>query len=390
MSLPKAILSSKGERWLRSGHPWVFRDDVLGLEGAVNGDVVSLYSQGKRFLGQAFFSSHSRITLRLISYQDQCIDQAYWRYRLQKAVESRQAWIDREQACRLVFSEADGLPGLISDWYAGNLVVQTLIPGTDRILIDLCGILQELLDPISILIRNDPEARSLEHLSKETWIFYGKPAEIVWVREGAVRYGVDLLKGQKTGAYLDQRENRLHQVSYPQGQGRVLDCFTYAGGFALHLAGQAQEVTAIDDSAPALEWGQRNAQENGFSNINFLKANVFDFLKKAEDQGQRFDLIVLDPPPFARKKSAIAGALRGYRELNLRALRCLNAGGILSTFSCSYNMSEGLFGEMLSQAVQGLGKSVFLLEKRLQARDHPIVLNFPESHYLKGMILLVN
>jgi 23S rRNA (cytosine1962-C5)-methyltransferase len=390
MSQPKAIVSSKGEKWLRTGHPWIFRDDVLGLEGAVNGDVVSLYSRGKRFLGQAFFSSYSRITLRLISYQDQSIDQAYWRYMLQKAVESRQAWIDREQACRLVFSEADGLPGMIIDWYSGNLVIQTLIPGTDRILNDLCGILQELLDPISILVRNDPEARSLENLSKETFIFYGTPAETVWVQEGEVRYGVDLLKGQKTGAYLDQRENRLHQVSYPQSQGRVLDCFTYTGGFALHLAARAQAVTAIDDSAQALEWGQRNARENGISNITFLKGNVFDFLKKAEDQAQRFDLIVLDPPPFARKKSAVAGAQRGYRELNLRALRCLNVGGILSTFSCSYNMSEGLFGDLLSQAVQGLGRRVILLEKRLQARDHPIVLNFPESHYLKGMILQVN
>jgi 23S rRNA (cytosine1962-C5)-methyltransferase len=390
MNLPKAILTSKGEKWLRSGHPWIFRDDVHSLDGAANGDLVAIYSRGKRFLGQAFFSSHSRITLRLISYQDVPIDRVFWQSLISKAVEARRDWIDPDQACRLVFSEADGLPGLISDWYAGNMVIQTLIPGTERILKELCGIFQELLNPNSILIRNDPEARSLEDLAKETWVFYGKIPETVWVREGEIRYGVDLLKGQKTGAYLDQRENRIHHVFYPQSQGRVLDCFTYSGGFALHLARKAQSVTAIDDSAQALEWGKKNAEENKFSNITFLKANVFDFLKRVEDQAQGFDLIVLDPPPFARKKSAVPGALRGYRELNLRALRCLNAGGILCTYSCSYNMSEGLFSELLSQAAHGLGKRVALLEKRLQSGDHPIVLNFPESHYLKGMILRVD
>jgi len=352
--------------------------------------VVSLVNRENIFLGQAFYSLHSRITLRLITRHSRIIDHSYWQLTLQKAIANRKALLDREQACRLVFSEADGLPGLIADWYAGHLVVQTLIPGMENILNALGDFFQELLHPHSISIRNDPEARSLEHLSRENRIFSGEIPEKVLVREGSIHYAVDLSKGQKTGAYLDQRENRLHLASYQQSQGRVLDCFCYTGGFALHLARRSGEVVAVDDSASALEWGRRNAELNGLSNITFQKGNVFDFLKKAQDQGQRFDLIVLDPPPFARKKSALPGALRGYRELNLRALRCLNPGGILSTYSCSYHMTESLFAETLSQAARQIENRTFLLEKRLQARDHPVVLNFPESHYLKGLILQVD
>jgi 23S rRNA (cytosine1962-C5)-methyltransferase len=207
------------------------------------------------------------------------------------------------------------------------------------------------------------------------------------VQEEEVRYAVDLLKGQKTGAYLDQSDNRRHLSSCDQARGRVLDCFCYTGGFALHLARRAGSVLAIDDSAPALEWGWKNAEANGLANLTFQKGNVFDLLKKMEETGERFDLIVLDPPPFARKKSSVAGARRGYRELNLRALRCLAPGGILGTFSCSYNMTESLFCELLAQAAEGLDRPVYLLEKRLQAGDHPILLNFPESYYLKGLVL---
>jgi 23S rRNA (cytosine1962-C5)-methyltransferase len=387
MDQPKAILTPKGEKWLRTGHPWIFRDDILTLNEAENGDVVSLFNRGNSFLGQAFYSLHSRITLRLITRQSRIIDRSYWRLMLQKAIENRQDLVDREQACRLVFSEADGLPGLIADWYAGHLVIQTLIPGMECILNQLEDIFKDLLDPYSILVRNDPEARTLEHLPKENRILSGEIPEKVLVREGSVRYAVDLHKGQKTGAYLDQRENRLHLASYKQGQGRVLDCFCYTGAFALQLSGQAGEVVAVDDSSPALDWGRRNADLNGFSNITFEKGNVFDFLKKAEKEGQRFDLIILDPPPFAKKKSAVSGALRGYRELNLRALKCLNPGGILSTYSCSYNITAPLFEEILSQGAEKIENRILLLEKRLQSRDHPVMLNFPESHYLKGLIL---
>ena len=389
MDKPIAILTPKGERWLRSGHPWIFRDDILTLNEAENGEVVSLFGGQKNFLGRAFYSRHSRITFRLISSTPQIIDQPYWVQTLQKALEARKELLGRDQACRLVFSEADNLPGLIADWYAGHLVIQTLIPGTDRLLNQFGNIFQELLHPESILIRNDLEARSLEHLPQEIRVFAGKVPEKILVREGDVRYWVDPLKGQKTGAYLDQRENRLHLISYKQSRGRVLDCFCYTGNFALHLARGAGEVLAIDDSAPALEWGKKNAEQNGFSNISFQKKNAFDFLKEAEEQGQRFDMIILDPPPFARRKPAVSAALRGYQELNRRALKCLNPGGVLSTFSCSYHITEPLFQDLLAHSAQKAGGRFFLLEKRMQARDHPILLNFPESHYLKGLILQV-
>lgn len=387
MHKPKAVLTPKGDRWFRSGHPWIFRNDIALMDEMENGEITALYNQQNKFLSWAFYSRHSRIAFRLITSEPAPLDQTSWRLILEKALKGRRGLLDSSQACRVFFSEADGLPGLIADWYAGHLVIQTLIAGTDRIVNLLGNLFQELLNPESILLRNDLEARSLEGLPQEVRSFSGQVPETVLVQEGSIRYGVNLTSGQKTGAYLDQRENRLHLPSYPQSQGRVLDCFSYTGGFALHLARKAQEVLAIDDSALALEWGKKNAQLNGFSNIRFQKKNIFDSLKELEEQGRRFDLIVLDPPPFARKKSAVSSALRGYQELNRRALRCLNPGGILNTYSCSYNITEPLFLDLLAQSAQKTGDRVTLLEKRMQARDHPVLLNFPESYYLKGLIL---
>lgn len=385
MPKPKAILTSKGERWFQSGHPWIFKDDILTFDEAGNGDIVALYNRQTQFLGWAFYSRYSRIAFRLIASHPRTIDHSYWFDHLQKTIERRKPFMNQDQACRLVFSEADRFPGLIADWYAGHLVIQTLIPGTDRLLTQLVSAFQELIHPKSILIRNDLEVRSLEHLPQEIQIFSGPIPEKVWIQEGSIHYGVDLVKGQKTGAYLDQRENRIDLVSKNPGPGRVLDCFCYTGGFALHLAKKAQEVWAVDDSAPAIEGVKTNADRNGLSNIRAIKNNVFDFLKEIEEQGHGFDLIILDPPPFAKKKPAVSTALRGYLELNRRALKCLNPGGILSTYSCSYHISDALFLDLLAQAGRKAGKRVVLLEKRAQALDHPIVLSFPESHYLKGL-----
>jgi 23S rRNA (cytosine1962-C5)-methyltransferase len=376
MNIPKAILTPKGERWLRSGHPWIFQDDVFSVDNTENGDITALYNRQNTFLGWAFYSRFSRITFRIITSESRIIDQAYWRVTLQKAIEGRKTLLDRNQACRIVFSEADGIPGLIADWYAGHLVIQTLIPGIDIILDKLNDIFNELLHPNSILIRNDLEARKMEHLPLEIRTISGQVSENIRIKEGPVQYWVSPMEGQKTGAYLDQRENRLHLGTYAQSQGRVLDCFCYTGGFALHLAPKAEEVIAVDDSAPALELGRKNAELNGFSNIHFQKKNIFDYLKEADKQGRRFNLIVLDPPPFARKKLDISAALRGYQELNRRALRCLNPGGILSTYSCSHNITESLFLEILSQSAQKAGVRAHLVEKRIQSKYHPVLLNF--------------
>jgi 23S rRNA (cytosine1962-C5)-methyltransferase len=387
MHKPQAILTPKGERWFRTGHPWIFKDDVSYLNQAENGEITALYNPQNIFLGWGFYSRHSRIAFRKITSDPQVPGDTFWRQAIQTAISRRKEFLNRQKACRVVFSEADGIPGLIADWYAGHLVIQTLIPGIDMILERLRILFHELLHVSSILIRNDFEARSLEQLPREIRPLDGEVPETVRVEEGPVHYEVDLVSGQKTGAYLDQRENRLRMVSFPQSRGKVLDCFCYNGGFALHLAGTAEEVIAVDDSAGALELGRRNAEGNRFPNITFQKKNIFDFLKEAEAQVQRFDLIILDPPPFARKKSSVPGALRGYQELNRRALRCLNPGGILSTFSCSYNIPESLFLDILSHSAQKTGAGFHLLEKRLQAGDHPILLNFPESLYLKGLIL---
>jgi 23S rRNA (cytosine1962-C5)-methyltransferase len=389
MHKPKAFLTPKGEKWFHSGHPWIFQDDISNLDEVENGQVVALYNRQAVFLGWAFYSRHSRIAFRLITVHPQTIDVNYWRDALQKALEGRKKIRDGDQACRLCFSEADGIPGLIVDWYAGHLVMQALIPGTDRLLNQFGSLILELLQPRSILIRNDLDARLIEQLPKEIRTFSGEVPENVFVQEGPIRYEVDLLKGQKTGAYLDQRENRITLSAHSPSQGRVLDCFCYTGGFSLHQARQAKEVWAVDDSASALERGRKNADLNGLSNITFLKKNVFDFLKEAEDEGMHFDLIILDPPPFAKKKSAVPGALKGYLELNRRALKCLNPGGILSTYSCSYNITAPIFLELLSQAARKAERRAHLLRKRMQAPDHPVLLNFPESLYLKGLDIQV-
>lgn len=390
MSSQKVILTPKGEKWISGGHPWIFRDDLAQIKDLENGAVVPFYNSRDTFLGRAFYSRYSRISLRCITRKDQDIDESYWGGVLEEARRHRKKTLDLpDSACRLVFAEADGFPGLIADWYAGYLVLQILIPGTEALLPMLTGLFQEIFHPRAMLLRNDLEARAMEKLPREVRVLTGEIPERVVVREGAIRYRVDLLGGQKTGAYLDQQENRRRlAVRTPRG-GRVLDCFSYTGAFALHQAAEAGEVLAVDDSARAVEEGRENARMNGFDRVRFQKDNIFNFLKGAGKNRERFDLIVLDPPPFARKKAEVAGGQKGYLELNHRALKCLNPGGILATYSCSYNISESLFEALLREATRKSGRKVFLLEKSLQSPDHPILLSFPESNYLKGLVLRV-
>jgi 23S rRNA (cytosine1962-C5)-methyltransferase len=360
------------------------------LEEPENGAVVPFFNLQGNLLGQGFYSRVSRIALRKITSAETAIGEDFWRRVLQRACRAREAYLEnRDQACRLVFSEADGIPGLIADWYAGHLVLQTLIPGTEGLLSLFTDFFRELLEPKSILLRNDGEARKLEGLVPEVRILYGEIPERVEIREGGIRYRLDLKAGQKTGAYLDQQENRKRLTAQGRPGFRVLDCFCYTGGFALHQGATAAEVAAVDDSAAAVAEGRENAQLNGLENVGFVKANVFDFLKQAEKRGERFDLVILDPPPFARKKSEVAGGQRGYLELNRRALAILNPGGILATYSCSHNISETLFLEIIKEAARKTGRRAFLLEKQLQAPDHPILVTFPESYYLKGLVVRV-
>lgn len=386
--LPPVLLSPKGWRWQQSGHPWVFRDDLLPPpEGLESGELVTVLDSQGRFLGQAFYSALSRIALRWVTNQEVTVDRSFWARRLTRALSWRRQVVRDTDACRLIFGEADGFPGLVVDNYAGHLVVQCLHPAMERLLPELQEVFLEQLRPASITLRHDVEVRRLEGLPLEVRTIFGQLPELVEVKEGPVRFLADLRRGQKTGLFLDQRDNRRAAASWSRGE--VLDAFAYQGGFALHLASGAARVTLVESSEWALSLAQANARLNGCHNLEFIRENVFDFLKKAVQEGRRFDLIVLDPPAFAKSRAERPGAFRGYREINRRAFQLLNSGGILITCSCSYNLSEPEFVEVVRRAAAAAGREARLLEKRGAALDHPALLSFPESSYLKCLILAV-
>jgi len=379
-----ARVTRKGEARLRRGHPWVFRSDISHTHDALPGGVVRVLSSQNRPLGLAFFSSRSEITLRMISRSDS-LPGSFLRDRLSAAIQWRETVAAGAEACRLVHGEGDGLPSLIVDRYGDTLVVQTLSQATDRLKPEIVSALQELLHPAGILERNDPRVRSLEGLDRRVGVLAGEVPETVEVLENGLRFEADLRKGQKTGLFLDQREN--HAAARAYAHGRVLDGFTYNGGFALHVAPQATEVLAVDVSAEAVERTRRNAARNGALNVTAREGNVFDLLHELHDRGERFDTVVLDPPAFAKSRDAVEKAWRGYKEINLRALQILDPGGCLVTCSCSYHVDEAAFEEIVWSAAADAGATVTVVEKRRQARDHPIVLGVPETYYLKCLVL---
>jgi 23S rRNA (cytosine1962-C5)-methyltransferase len=379
-----AVVTPRGERRARGGHPWIYRSDVADVQAAP-GDVVRVLGSRGVVIGSAFWSDRSQISLRMLTRGDRPADDALIGARLRRAIAYRDALGIDADACRLVHGEGDLLPGLVVDRYAGYLVVQTLSQGMDRRLPAVTAWLAEIVRPAGILARNDPKVRSLEGLESRVDVLSGEVPEIVSVREGAVRYEVDLRRGQKTGLFLDQRENRQAAARY--AQGRLLDCFSYNGGFALALAPRCTSVEALDVSADAVARITANAQLNGVPHVEAREVNVFDELRRLEKAGVPYDTIVLDPPAFAKNKAAIPNALAGYKEINLRALRLLSPGGHLVTCSCSYNVSEAMFAEVLQAAAADAAVSVAIVEKRMQGRDHPVVVGIPETHYLKCFIL---
>jgi len=377
-------ITPKGEARVRAGHPWIYRSDVAAVE-ARPGDVVRVLGVKDRPLGSALFSDQSQITLRMLARDERAIDEAFWKARLRQAIQFRGSLQLDATAFRLVHGEADLLPSLVVDQYGEVLVVQALSQGMDRLLPTLVPLLVELTGATGVLARNDPKVRTLEGLPQEVRLLHGEVPALVPVREGSVQYEVDCWHGQKTGLFLDQRENREAAARY--ATGRVLDCFSYNGGFALRLASVAREVIAIDSSADAVGRIARNASLNGLPQVVAREANVFDELRHLERQGERFDCIVLDPPAFAKNKASVGKAMAGYKEINLRALRLLNAGGFLVTCSCSYNVDEALFGQALYEASVDSHRPVTVVEKRMQGRDHPVLLGVPETYYLKCVIL---
>lgn len=367
-----------------SGHPWIFSSDVVDAGNAAPGDAVRVVDFRGRPLGAAFYSSTSQITLRMLSNVTEPIDRTFWMRRLGSAILHRQRVVENSNACRMVFSEGDLLPGLIVDRYGAYLAMQTLTQGMDRSRDVIAHCLNELLTPAGILARNDGSVRKLEGLTLETTVLSGEIPERVEVEMNGLRVEADLLHGQKTGIYLDQRENYVAAARY--ARGRVLDCFTSTGGFALHAAAKAETVEAVDSSAQALAIAEANAKRNGLTNIQFRAADVFEFLAGLE---RRYSMIVLDPPAFAKSRKSLEDAARGYKEINLRALRLLEGGGILVTCSCSHHFSEAMLLEVVAEAALDAGKTLRVVERRTQARDHPILLTVPETHYLKCLIFEV-
>jgi 23S rRNA (cytosine1962-C5)-methyltransferase len=380
---PTVVISTRGEERLRSGHPWIYRTDVADARAGA-GDIVQVKNARGRALGSALFSDRSQITLRMLSYGDAPADEALLRARIAHAVAFRQTLAIDATAYRLVHGEGDLLPSLIVDRYGDYLVVQALSQGTDRLLPAVVSTLTDLLHPRGILARNDPRARSLEGLEQRVEVLAGDVPDVVTVTEAGIEYGVDLRRGQKTGLFLDQRENRIAAAAY--ARGRLLDCFTYNGGFALVLGRRADETIAFDVSEDAVQRVRQNAARNHVA-VDARVGNVFDELRGLERLGERFDTIVLDPPAFAKNKAAIANARAGYKEINLRALKLLNPGGTLVTCSCSYNVNEAAFAEIVYEASVDAQAHVTVVEKRMQGRDHPVLLGVPETYYLKCFIL---
>ena len=378
-------VSAKGEKRIRAGHPWVYRSDIADVVNADAGAVVEVRGPRDRMLGHALFSDASQITIRMISRDDTPIDDAFWRGRLDRAIRFRETLQLDATAYRLVHGEADLLPSLIVDRYADYLVVQMLSQGMDRLGPMLVRLLAELTHVRGVLARNDPKVRQLEGLEQKVEVLHGEIPDAIEVREAGVTYSVDPRRGQKTGLFLDQRENREAAARY--AHGRVLDCFSYNGGFALTLSPHADTVEALDVSAEAVARITANAAANRLTNVSAREANVFDELRHLERDGARYDTIVLDPPAFAKNKAAIPNALAGYKEINLRALRLLNPGGYLVTCSCSYNVDEATFAETVFAASADAHIPVTVVEKRMQGRDHPVLLGVPETYYLKCFIL---
>ena len=374
---PTVVVSGRAEERIQAGHLWIYKSDVLEVQAAP-GDTVTVLGARRRPLGQALYSDRSQISLRLLSHGAERADASLWRRRLESAIAFRQSLAIDATAYRLVHAEGDLLPSLIVDRYGDYLVLQSLSQGVERQLTMITAILADLLAPRGILARNDVKVRSLEGLESRVEVLLGEVPATIPAREGPIEYDVDPWKGQKTGLFLDQRENREAAVAY--ARGRVLDCFSYNGGFAMRLAPRCDEVVAVDVSADAVARIAANAARNGLVNIEAREANAFDELRRLEREGERFDMVVLDPPAFAKNKASVPNAMAGYREINLRALRLLKPGGTLVTCSCSYNLDEATFGQIVHEAAADALIHVNVLEKRMQGRDHPVLLGVPETY----------
>lgn len=391
---------------LRAGHLWIYRAEIARVLGrAEDGDAVAVHDSAGRHLGTGFLNTRSLITVRLLTTADRDLDEAFFRERIERAIALRRAVVADTTAYRLVFGESDLLPGLVVDRYAGTLVVQTLTAGMDRRKDMLARLLMDLTGAGSVYARNDPAVRRLEGLPRETgWLVPWRgprlargrqdggtagdgPTEVA-IEESGAAFVVDIAGGQKTGFFLDQRENRVYAAGLVHGE--VLDVFAYTGAWAVHAARAGAQVTAVEISAPAAATIARHAARNGVDGrCRVVEANAFDELRRLDRSRARFDAVILDPPAFVKTRAALEKGLAGYKEINLRALKVLRPGGWLVTCSCSYHVSEAVLEAVVQDAARDAGRWVRLVERRAQARDHPVSLGVPETRYLKCLILEV-
>jgi 23S rRNA (cytosine1962-C5)-methyltransferase len=383
--LPELRLTRRGvERWKR-GHPWIYRSDLAGEPHLAGGEVVRVVDHRGAFLGQSFFSQRSKISLRWLTYEDVPIDSDFFLARIRQADSLRSLFYPGETTYRVIHAEADLLPGLVVDRYGDYLVAQFLVKATEDRKELLADLLVQHFKSRGLMNRSDVGVRALEGMEPVKEVMRGEIPPSVEYPEGGVTVRVDLQQGQKTGSFLDQKENRLMAGRYSGAE--ALDCFAYAGSFALQLAPRARRVTAVEISEVAAAQLKQNVEANQARNVEVVVANAFDFLRDAVDDGRRYDSIVLDPPSFARNKDAVEGALRGYKEINLRALQLLTPGGYLITASCSHHVSEEVFERMLESAAADAKRRVQIVERRGASRDHPVLLGLPETRYLKCFVL---
>src|SRR4029077_18043312 len=386
VDLPKLKISRRGTARLQEGHVWVYRSDILSVDGIPPGALVNVTDERGRFLGTAFYSSSSQIAIRMLSTEAVSDLSGLLRGRIQAAITYRERIVENTDAYRVVFSEADFLPGLIVDRYNDLLSLQVLTQAMDAESVRnlVLSELSERLKPAAIIERVDPRVRTLEQLLfRSSGLIRGEKSTTVFSMNG-VQFHFDAMEGQKTCAFLDLRENYAAEAKYARGE--ALDIFCYQGGFALHLAQHCSKVVGVDSSRPALEVAEKNAALN-HREIEWIEGNAFDLLRDYADSGHQYDTIILDPPAFAKSRRTLDTAMRGYKELNLRALKMLRPGGILVTCSCSYHVSEPEFLEVVAQAARDVHRNLRVLEKRTQAKDHPILLTIPETAYLKCFIM---
>jgi 23S rRNA (cytosine1962-C5)-methyltransferase len=380
------VITTRGVERLRAGHPWVYRSDVRSAS-AEPGAIVRVTDERERYHGRAFYSDKSQIAVRLLTREDVPVNRAFFAERIRRAAAYRKTVVENTDAYRLIYGESDLLPSVVVDAYGDYLVIQTLSQSSERYKSLLCEILVEQFSPPGILERNDPKVRLLEGLEQKISVLHGEVPEEILAKENGMAFFYDLRNGQKTGSFLDQRENHAAAAQYSSGE--VLDCFAYQGGFALTVANKSVHVEAVDMAPAALNAARRNQEANAIPNVTFREANTFDLLKEYDEVGRRFDTIILDPPAFAKNRASIPAAQRGYKEINLRAMKLLKPGGYLVSCSCSYHISEPLFLQVLAEAAIDARKTVTVVERRTQARDHPILLTMPETHYLKCLIIRV-